>query len=171
MDGTSQNSNRYRPGSSAIVFNESGQVLLLRFDDGLMSGWVFPSGGFETQDSDFIVTAYRELHEEAGIEPDDVELIAVDGNGFYYDFPAHQRAYWQQRGSTYRGQMKKFHLFHLLNQAVRPQSCETKIKEHRWCWREEAKMLLLDTAQYDHLEEVLTTNGFEDIFMYEPSDD
>ena len=160
---------KYRPGASAIVFNDLGQVLLLRFNDGIVDGWAFPSGGAETDDGDFVVTAYRELHEEANIEPNDVELFLDDDLGFQYDFPQEQREYWQARGSKYIGQMKKFYLFRLVNPNVHTVSTEKKFKEHRWCWRDETQTLLLEHEQYDHLNDLLEQQNASDVFKYQPN--
>jgi 8-oxo-dGTP diphosphatase len=67
---------RFTVTAGAIVFNEKGDVLLLkhRFRPG--SGWGFP-GGFLTAGEQPIDGLRRELREEIGLEVENVEILDV----------------------------------------------------------------------------------------------
>jgi mutator protein MutT len=67
---------RFTVTAGAVVFNENGEVLLLkhRFRPG--SGWGLP-GGFLEKAEQPIDALRRELREEIGLEVEDVEIFAV----------------------------------------------------------------------------------------------
>jgi len=67
---------RFTVTAGAVVFNQNGEVLLLkhRFRPG--SGWGLP-GGFIEKAEQPIDAMRRELREEIGLEVEDVELFAV----------------------------------------------------------------------------------------------
>ena len=67
---------RFTVTAGAVVFNQNGEVLLLkhRFRPG--SGWGLP-GGFIEKAEQPIDALRRELREEIGLEVQDVELFAV----------------------------------------------------------------------------------------------
>jgi 8-oxo-dGTP diphosphatase len=67
---------RFTVTAGAVVFNENGEVLLLkhRFRPG--SGWGLP-GGFIEKAEQPIDALRRELREEIGLEVKDVEIFAV----------------------------------------------------------------------------------------------
>ena len=67
---------RFTVTAGAVVFNQNGEVLLLkhRFRPG--SGWGLP-GGFIEKAEQPIDALRRELREEIGLEVQDVEIFAV----------------------------------------------------------------------------------------------
>ena len=67
---------RFTVTAGAVIFNEQGQVLLLkhRFRPG--SGWGLP-GGFLEKGEQPVDALRRELREEVGLEVEDVEIFAV----------------------------------------------------------------------------------------------
>jgi len=67
---------RFTVTAGAVVFNQNGEVLLLkhRFRPG--SGWGLP-GGFIEKAEQPIDAMRRELREEIGLEVQDVEIFAV----------------------------------------------------------------------------------------------
>jgi len=67
---------RFTVTAGAVVFNQNGEVLLLkhRFRPG--SGWGLP-GGFIEKGEQPIDALRRELREEIGLELQDVEIFAV----------------------------------------------------------------------------------------------
>jgi mutator protein MutT len=67
---------RFTVTAGAVVFNENGEVLLLkhRFRPG--SGWGLP-GGFLEKAEQPIDALRRELREEIGLEVEDVQIFAV----------------------------------------------------------------------------------------------
>ena len=67
---------RFTVTAGAVIFNDNGQVLLLkhRFRPG--SGWGLP-GGFIERGEQPVDALHRELCEEIGLEVKDVEIFAV----------------------------------------------------------------------------------------------
>ena len=67
---------RFTVTAGAVIFNQNGEVLLLkhRFRPG--SGWGLP-GGFIEKAEQPIDALRRELREEIGLEVEDVEIFAV----------------------------------------------------------------------------------------------
>lgn len=73
------------PGSSVVIVDESGRLLLMaRADTG---GWGLP-GGFMEPGESFEQAAVREVREEVGIEVTDLSLLGVfSGPEYYYRYP------------------------------------------------------------------------------------
>lgn len=67
---------RFTVTAGAIVFNESGQVLLLKHRFRAGSGWGLP-GGFLEAGEQPLDALRRELREEIGMEVKDVEVFAA----------------------------------------------------------------------------------------------
>ena len=67
---------RFTVTAGAIVFNESGQVLLLKHRFRAGSGWGLP-GGFLEAGEQPLDALRRELREEIGMEIKDVEVFAA----------------------------------------------------------------------------------------------
>ena len=67
---------RFTVTAGAIVFNESGQVLLLKHRFRAGSGWGLP-GGFLEAGEQPLDALRRELREEIGMEIKDIEVFAA----------------------------------------------------------------------------------------------
>jgi mutator protein MutT len=67
---------RFTVTAGALVFNESGQVLLLKHRFRAGSGWGLP-GGFLEKGEQPLDAMRRELREEIGLEVKDVEIFAA----------------------------------------------------------------------------------------------
>lgn len=78
---------RYRPAAGVVIFNLKGQVWYgRRKGEKGQYQWQFPQGGIdkgETADE----AAMRELWEETGLKPNDVDVISCIDEWLYYDFP------------------------------------------------------------------------------------
>ncbi len=74
----------FRANVGIILANEDGKLLL----GGRVGakGWQFPQGGMLV-DEGAEEAMYRELHEEVGLLPDDVELLAVTRDWLRYRLP------------------------------------------------------------------------------------
>ncbi len=74
----------YRANVGIIVSNDDGRLML----GGRVGrkGWQFPQGGIAVGE-DPEAAMYRELHEEVGLEPGDVELLAVTDDWIRYRLP------------------------------------------------------------------------------------
>jgi 8-oxo-dGTP diphosphatase len=67
---------RFTVTAGAVIFNEQGQVLLLKHRFRLGSGWGLP-GGFLEKGEQPVDALRRELREEIGLEVEDVEIFTV----------------------------------------------------------------------------------------------
>src|SRR5688572_33090219 len=67
---------RFTVTAGAIVFNDAGEILLLKHRFRAGSGWGLP-GGFLEAGEQPIDALRRELREEIGLEVEDVEVFAT----------------------------------------------------------------------------------------------
>jgi mutator protein MutT len=67
---------RFTVTAGAVVFNQNGEVLLLKHRFRAGSGWGLP-GGFLEKAEQPIDALRRELREEIGLEVEDIEIFAV----------------------------------------------------------------------------------------------
>lgn len=74
----------YRANVGIVVSNDRGKLLWTRRVG--QGGWQFPQGGIRPQES-AIDAMYRELHEEVGLEPSDVSLLARTRDWCRYKLP------------------------------------------------------------------------------------
>lgn len=71
--------------------------------------WQFPQGGLNIGDQ-ALTALYRELFEEAGLRPQDVEILAATKGWFKYRLPPHML---RSKNSNYVGQKQKWFLLRL----------------------------------------------------------
>lgn len=67
---------RFTVTAGAVIFNDKGEVLLLKHRFRAGSGWGLP-GGFMEKGEQPLDALRRELREEIGLEVDDVEVFAA----------------------------------------------------------------------------------------------
>ena len=97
----------YRPNVGIVLFNNLGQVLWARRTR--HDGWQFPQGGVE-QGETIEQAAYRELFEEVGLRPQNVQLVGRTRQWLRYDVPGKLRS----RRTTFRGQKQMWFLMRML---------------------------------------------------------
>lgn len=93
----------YRLNVGIILANRGGQVFWarrIRHD-----GWQFPQGGMRADESPEDAL-YRELYEETGLKPEQVDVVARTANWLSYDLPASLR----RGNSSFRGQKQLWYL-------------------------------------------------------------
>ncbi|MDG1121341.1 MAG: RNA pyrophosphohydrolase [Glaciecola sp.] len=74
----------FRANVGIIICNKQGQVFWARRYG--QHSWQFPQGGID-QGENPEQAMYRELHEEVGLKPTDVELLGVTRNWIRYKLP------------------------------------------------------------------------------------
>lgn len=100
----------YRYGVGIILVNENRQVFFAK-RIGMMA-WQFPQGGMlehETPEQ----AMYRELKEEVGLDPEDVEILAISRRWLRYRLP--ERLVRHHSRPLCIGQKQKWFLLRLVN--------------------------------------------------------
>jgi putative (di)nucleoside polyphosphate hydrolase len=100
----------FRPNVGIIVANDHGQVLWARRIGG-QDAWQFPQGGINPNES-AEQALYRELYEEVGLAPEDVEIVGSTRGWLRYLLPKKLL----RRGSSPLciGQKQRWYLLRLL---------------------------------------------------------
>ena len=76
----------FRAGVGIIILNEKNRIFWARRIG--KNGWQFPQGGMNEEENPR-EAMYRELHEEVGLLPEDVEILAETKRWLYYYLPKH----------------------------------------------------------------------------------
>ena len=104
----------FRANVGIVLIRDGGEVFLGSRSDG--RGWQFPQGGVQRDESPE-QALFRELHEEVGLGPDDVEVIASTRNWLRYRLP---RQYVRRRSLPLCiGQKQRWFLLRLLGDEER----------------------------------------------------
>jgi putative (di)nucleoside polyphosphate hydrolase len=74
----------FRANVGIVLIRDAGDVFLGERSDG--RGWQFPQGGVQPEES-AEQALYRELREEVGLDPDDVEVLAATQSWLRYRLP------------------------------------------------------------------------------------
>lgn len=75
----------FRPNVGIILTNDQGQLLWARRVGG-QDAWQFPQGGINERESPE-QALYRELHEEVGLRPHDVQILGCTRGWLRYRLP------------------------------------------------------------------------------------
>ena len=75
----------FRPNVGIVIANDRGRLLWARRVGG-RDAWQFPQGGIHEGES-VEEALYRELHEEVGLEPEAVEVVATTRGWLRYRLP------------------------------------------------------------------------------------
>lgn len=76
----------FRPNVGIVLTNAQGQLLWARRVGG-QDAWQFPQGGINAHETPE-QALFRELHEEVGLFPEDVEILACTGGWLRYRLPS-----------------------------------------------------------------------------------
>ena len=99
----------YRANIAIIVMNKDRKVFWGRRQN--QKSWQFPQGGMEPGET-VLQAMYRELHEEVGLYPHDVEIISITPNWLKYRLPANLI---RKKSPNCIGQKQKWVLLRLLS--------------------------------------------------------
>ena len=120
----------YRANVGIILANEAGQLLLAKRVG--QDAWQFPQGGIRRDESPRDAM-YRELHEELGLRPEQVEVIGETADWLRYKLP--KKFIRKGRKPLCIGQKQRWFLLRLLadESAVRFDACDTP-EFDGWKW-------------------------------------
>jgi putative (di)nucleoside polyphosphate hydrolase len=115
----------FRAGVVAVVTNSQGDVLAFERSD-VNGQWQLPQGGIEPGETP-VAAAWRELTEETGLGPDDVELIDEYPEWTLYEWPDHV----QQQGKRL-GQAQRWFTFRVFDDDVEPAPDGVEFVSWKW---------------------------------------
>lgn len=120
----------FRSNVGIIVTREGGDLLLGgRSGQG---GWQFPQGGIQV-DEDPLDAMYRELHEEIGLSPGDVDVLGTTRDWLHYRLP--DRYVRKNRQPVCIGQKQVWYMLRLRSAETELQLDTTDLPEFdRWRW-------------------------------------
>ena len=98
----------FRPNVGIILANDLGQVLWARRVG--QDAWQFPQGGIKELESPE-QALFRELREEVGLDPANVEIIACTRGWLRYRLP---KRYLKHNETNFVGQKQKWFLLRML---------------------------------------------------------
>jgi putative (di)nucleoside polyphosphate hydrolase len=132
----------YRPAAAIMLLNRQNQVWVGQRRDTTLEAWQMPQGGLD-EGEEPEAGALRELHEETGIAPHLVEMIAQSREALLYDLPEDLISkLWKGR---YRGQRQYWFLGRFLgtDADVRIETAEPEFRAWRWVEVEELPRLIV----------------------------
>ncbi len=125
----------FRFNVGIILLNESGDKVFWAKRIGHDS-WQFPQGGLCAGESD-LQSAYRELYEELGLHPDDVEVIGKTPSWFKYRLPVRFRRPRRPGYNQCVGQKQRWYLMRLCSSEEHIDLNATgKPEFERWMWQD-----------------------------------
>lgn len=98
----------FRPNVGIVICNSRGQLLWAKRIG--QDAWQFPQGGIHQGES-LQDALYRELEEEVGLAPEDVEIISSTDGWLYYELP--KNLIRQHSNPVCIGQKQKWYLLKL----------------------------------------------------------
>lgn len=120
----------FRANVGIILTDGAGRVLIAGRRG--RSGWQFPQGGVHLEEQTEMAM-YRELREEVGLEPGDVELVGTTRDWLHYRLP--QRFVRRASDPVCVGQKQRWFLLQLISSADRVRLDATEEPEFdRWRW-------------------------------------
>ena len=117
----------FRAGVVAVVSNSRGEVLAFERAD-VPGAWQLPQGGIDVGEAP-VDAAWRELGEETGLGPIDVEMTGEHPTWIAYEFPGHVRS------DKRLGQVQRWFFFSARSDDVVPTPDGVEFVSWRWVER------------------------------------
>lgn len=128
----------YRPCVGVTLIDASGRIFAGQRLDTSAPAWQMPQGGIDPGEKPR-AAALRELHEETGIRPGQVEFLARAPGWITYDLPPDlQGKIW---GGRYRGQKQCWYLFRFTGRDDQIDIATDKPEFSAWRWITADEML------------------------------
>ncbi|MBX2855484.1 MAG: RNA pyrophosphohydrolase [Rhodobacteraceae bacterium] len=126
----------YRPCVGLMLLNGFGKIFAGQRIDNSAEAWQMPQGGIDPGETPE-EAALRELGEEVGVAPHQVEILREGNDWVPYDLPTELiPKLW---GGRYRGQTQKWFVLRLLtkDEAININTDEPEFRSWRWMGRDE----------------------------------
>jgi putative (di)nucleoside polyphosphate hydrolase len=120
----------YRPCVGIFLLNRAGLAFVGQRLDTPVDAWQMPQGGIDRGETP-AEAALRELGEETGIEPHQVELLEELDPWLFYDFPPALKA---RLTGPYFGQRQKWFAFRFLGSDTDVRLDRHTIEFDAWKW-------------------------------------
>ena len=132
----------YRPCVGMMLVNMDGQVFVGQRLDSVVEAWQMPQGGIDDGE-DVRDTAFRELAEETGIEPNLVKIIAQSKEELFYDLP--DDLIGKIWGGRFRGQRQVWFLMRFLgtDADINIRTAHQEFRDWRWVTPDELPELIV----------------------------
>ena len=143
----------FRPNVAAVIINNEGKILIgLRTD--IPDAWQLPQGGIEKNESKNIAVL-REVEEETGLKPDDLEILSSTSE-IRYTFPENIE---QKMG--FRGQCQTFFLLKITNPDRKPVRSD-EFCSFEWVDRDEVLKRVVNFKRNSYVEAFRQIFGEQD---------
>ena len=121
--------NGYRSNVGIVLANAEGKVLWAKRVG--QDAWQFPQGGLRSSESPE-EALYRELYEEVGLIPQQVQIIGKTKGWLRYKLP---KRFLRDNKSSFIGQKQKWFLLKMLAHDERVSLLQSELPEfERWQW-------------------------------------
>ena len=115
----------FRAGTVAVVRDSKGRLLAFERSD-RKGSWQLPQGGID-QGEDPVTGVWRELEEETGLTPNDVQLVDEYPDWTVYEWPAGVK-----KGRHRLGQAQRWFFFDVKDDEVIPTPDGVEFDDWKW---------------------------------------